>query len=213
MTTEDLILGHFDGTLSSEHEARLTTEMNTSPEARALFEQHKSLHAMLNADAATLAPSSRLDKAVVAAALGAVPEVIGTGAVSWFTGKMIAGISAVVIGGVSVAFLVGSGSDDEKPVPSQPPAPVVRTVPATPAPAAPSVTEEQNTVPNAAQETPAGTQVTQAPASRTSKPNTVREEKPIKRNPLDLGKEDPTVIRNEKVKTVPENGDGKSDNK
>lgn len=208
MTTEDLILGHFDGTLSSEHEARLAAEMNTSPEVRSLFEQHKSLHAMLNADAATLAPSSRLDKAVVAAALSAVPEAIGTGAVSWFTGKVIAGISAVVVGGISVAFLVSSGSADEKPVPSQQPAPVVRTIPA--APDAPVVTQEQNQeVPKAVQETPAQKQVRESAAARTSKPSTARDEKtPRKRNPLELDRNDPTVIKTD-PKIVPQDGEGK----
>lgn len=134
MTTEDLILGHFDGTLTPQEESRLQAEMSASPAARSLYEQHRSLHMMLSSDAASLVPSARLDKAVVTAALGAVPETIGGGALSWLTTKVAVGISAVVAGGVSIVMLSNSGSDA---VPPATPAPAVHTAPApSPAPAA-----------------------------------------------------------------------------
>lgn len=131
MTTEDLILGHFDGTLTPQEESRLQAEMSASPAARSLYEQHRSLHMMLSSDAASLVPSARLDKSVVTAALGAVPETIGGGALSWLTTKVAVGISAVVVGGLSIVMLSDSGPDavpapapavTTAPVPSQPPA-------------------------------------------------------------------------------------------
>ncbi len=127
MTTEDLILEYFDGALTPEQESRLRAEVNASPEARALFEHHRSLHAMFGADVASLAPSSALDSAVIAAALGTVPEAVGSGALSWLSGKVAVGISAVVIGGLSVALL-STGGPEPAPAVVQP-APAVRTVP------------------------------------------------------------------------------------
>lgn len=126
MTTEDLILGHFDGTLTPQEESRLQAEMSASPAARSLYEQHRSLHMMLSSDAASLVPSARLDKSVVTAALGAVPETIGGGALSWLTTKVAVGISAVVAGGVSIVMLNNSGPDT---VPPAAPAPAVSTAP------------------------------------------------------------------------------------
>jgi|GEM_PF-1973543 len=202
MTTEDLILGHFDGTLSPEHEARLQTELTASSDVRSLYEQHRSLHVLLDSDAASLAPSSRLDDAVVAAALSAVPEAIGGGALSWLTAKVV-GISTVVVGGLSIAFLVGSGADDaEKPVPQMvKPAPVVRTVPVAPEPTAPRVTEESPEAETSVVEQPAATK-TAAPSragQRGERPATRPQEMPDRRPTLDFGKEDPTLIEGETI--------------
>ncbi len=126
MTTEDLILGHFDGTLTPQEESRLQAEMSASPAARSLYEQHRSLHMMLSSDAASLVPSARLDRSVVTAALGAVPETVGGGALSWLTAKVAVGLSAVVAGGVSIVMLNNSGPDTVAPAA---PAPAVSTAP------------------------------------------------------------------------------------
>lgn len=221
MTTEDLILGHFDGTLTSAQEAQLQAELNGSPEIRSLYEQHRSLHSMLCADAASLAPSARLDEAVVAAALGAAPEVIGGSVVSWLTGKVVVGISAALVGGISIIMLAGPGA--EKPsVPADVPDPVVRTVPASPAPALieesksgemkvviePSVNEpvvkEPSSKDPSVKDRSAGSASASTPAPRHAE----RADEPKQQTPskpkLKLGEENPTVIRDTNIKTKPD---------
>ena len=111
MTTEELILGHFDESLTPVEEHQLQELLGRSPEARTLFEQHGALHRMMASDVGTLAPSSSLDDAALAAALGAVPEAIGGGAAAgWFGGKVAAAVALVAAGGISVALFSSSGS-------------------------------------------------------------------------------------------------------
>jgi hypothetical protein len=138
MTTQELILGHFERALTPAEEQLLQQQLSTSPEARAMYEKHRNLDGYLNNDAMALAPSSRLDELTLAAALSVVPEVIAGGSAAWFmSGKMIATVAAVVVGGASVALFTTSGSNQDRvPVPAAN-APVVRTIPETSTPITP----------------------------------------------------------------------------
>ncbi|MEO5930305.1 MAG: hypothetical protein ABIR47_10275 [Candidatus Kapaibacterium sp.] len=138
MTTEELILGHFDKALTPDDESRLQRTLSGSPEARGLYDQHAALQQLLASDVAALAPSAGLDKLAIAGALGAVPEAVGGGgAAGWLGGKMVAGIAAVLVGGASIAMLVTSGSKPDQSVPVNGPAPVVNVTPTLPAPEPP----------------------------------------------------------------------------
>jgi len=147
MTTEELILAHYDDALTSAQEKSLQELLARSPEARSLFEQHGMLQRMLVSDADVLAPSSRLDNLVIARALATAPEPISSGTAGWFSGKVAAAIAVVVAGGVSVAVLSsGSHTDTAPPAPAERTSPAVApvqapaTAPAKPAPAsAPAV--------------------------------------------------------------------------
>lgn len=139
MTNEDLIIGHYDKSLTSEQERMLQERISQSVETRAMYEQYGkfgNLDAALAADAAAVAPSSRLDEATVVAALAVLPEVIGgAGAFAWLSGKVAIMITAAVVGGTTIAILSNSGSD-----PAPKPAPAVRqSAPASAPAVAPSV--------------------------------------------------------------------------
>jgi hypothetical protein len=142
MTTEELILGHFDKALTPDDESRLQRTLSGSPEARSLYDQHAALQQLLASDVAALAPSARLDKLAIAGALGALPEAVGGGgAAGWLGGKMVAGIAAILVVGASIAMLVNSGSKQNQTAPVNVPAsqqaPVVNIAPAVPAPEPP----------------------------------------------------------------------------
>src|SRR4051794_15417923 len=110
MTTEELILGHFDRALTPQEEKLLQQRLSASPEARAMYEQHRNLDGYLSNDAMSLAPSAHLDEMTLAAALSAVPELISGGSSAWFSGKIVATLAAVIVGGASIALLTTSGS-------------------------------------------------------------------------------------------------------
>lgn len=129
MTNEELIIGHFEGSLEAQQQQILEQRISESPETKAMFDHYRSINNALSADATALAPNKKLDEATLAAALGLVPHVIAGGAMSWLTAKVAVGISAVVIAGASVAYFAGSGPDKTAVKPAAE-APVVRTAPA-----------------------------------------------------------------------------------
>jgi hypothetical protein len=182
MTTEELILGHFEKSLTLEQERMLQSRLSDSPEARAMFDQHRNLDGMLNSDATVLAPSSRLNETVIAAALATVPEVIGGGSLAWLSGKVAATISAVVIGGSVFGIWLASDSN-QAPLPVED-APAVRTAPAPAVPPVPAVA-----TPAPAIEEPKS-EITPAP----SRPAT-RVEAPSAKNDRVKSKEEPKKDR------------------
>src|ERR1041384_2233901 len=120
MTTEELILAHYDGALTSAQEQHLQELLGRSPEAHSLFEQHGVLQRMLAGDADLLAPSSRLHASALARALATAPEPISSGAAGWFSGKVAAAIAVVVAGGVTVAVLSSGPHTSDVPPASVP---------------------------------------------------------------------------------------------
>jgi len=131
MTTEELIIGHYDGTLTTEQEHLLQQTIASSAEARSLYDTHGGIHRLLAHDVAAAKPSESLNRKVVAASLLAVPELIGAGATAWVALKVVGGVSAVVFGGIAVVSLLTSTMNDRHDVrgPSTS-TPVVRQGPA-----------------------------------------------------------------------------------
>jgi hypothetical protein len=154
MKAEELIIGHFDKTLTQTQEAELQQLLTASPEARSLYERHDAIESMMVSDAATLAPSEKLDEVAIGAALGLLSEVSGSGAGFWLGGKIAAAITAVAVGGISIALITSSGSDHTSTVAPKKETPAARNLPSTPAP---SVIDTPVTATPATSEKPAAT--------------------------------------------------------
>ncbi len=158
MTNEDLIIGHYEKSLTSEQERMLQERISQSVETRAMYEQYGkfgNLDAALAADSAAVAPSSRLDEATVVAALAVLPEVIGgAGAFAWLSGKVAIMITAAEVGGTTIAILSNSGSD---PAPKSAPA-ARQSAPAIAPATAPAI------APSAPAQTPPSVDAAKAPS-------------------------------------------------
>jgi hypothetical protein len=157
MNAEDLIIAHFDRSLTVEQEAELQQLLADSPDARTLFERHEAMESMMEKDSAALAPSRELDEVVIASALGLLSGA-GGGAALWFSGKIAAAVSAVAVGGLAIA-LVTTSAPEKTPAPAQkniPPAAL--RLPTLPQPAEAPVIEESVSTP-----------VTQVPAEDGSR--------------------------------------------
>jgi hypothetical protein len=114
MTTQELIVGHFEGTLTPGDETQLQQLLSSSTEARTLYDRHAGLNAMLTADAAATEPSKSLGRRALAASLLAIPEsIVGSAATAWFTIKVIGGLSAAVFGGLAVISIVTSNASHD----------------------------------------------------------------------------------------------------
>lgn len=152
MTTEELIIGHFDGSLSTTQESELQSMLASSPEARSLYDTHRGISNLMVSDAAATEPSEKLNRRVLAASLMAIPETIAGGAATaWFTMKVVGGISAAVFGGLAVVSIVTSNvnSDNDKgSTDAEGPAPAVRQIPTvvpSPPPVIPGMEETSQT--------------------------------------------------------------------
>lgn len=159
MNVQELIIGHYEQSLTPEQEGQLSMMLDESPEARALYQQHGRIHSMMVGEAEIIQPSRKLEKAVVAAALGAAVEIGGQAAGISFAGKIIAAATAVVVGGISVGIIMNSG-DDPKPESPGAQTPAVKNIP----PALPIPTPIESTGTDAAEVEPV-----------TEKPNDVQQ--------------------------------------
>jgi hypothetical protein len=145
MKAEELIVGHFDSSLTKAQESELQRMLAGSSEARALYDRHASIHAMLLQDAAVLAPSAALDETVIGAALAAPVEIAGGGAAGiGFGAKVAAVVSTFAVGGLALVMMTTPTSEQRTPAASGTPVPAVRTAPrstpSTPAPSRPEST-------------------------------------------------------------------------
>lgn len=133
MTTEELIIGHFDGTLSTAEESDLQSMLASSTEARSLYDTHRGIHNLMASDVAATEPSEKVNRRVLAASLMALPETIAGGAATaWFTLKVVGGISAAVFGGLAVVSIVTSNvatDNSRKSYSGKPPAPAAQQMP------------------------------------------------------------------------------------
>jgi hypothetical protein len=127
MNAEELIIGHFEKTLTSEQESHLAALVTSSPEVRSLYEQHGSIHGLMTEEAETIETTSKLDKVVVGAALGTLVEIAGHGAVGFsLLGKVASVVGAIAVGGAGILLYNSIGNDDDaakgpattKPVPA-----------------------------------------------------------------------------------------------
>ena len=118
MTAEELIIGHYEKTLTSEQESHLASMVESSPEVRTLFEQHGNIQGLLAGEAATIETSSKLDKVVVGAALGTLVEIAGHGIGFSILGKVATIVGAVAVGGAGFVLYNSMQEDDaaQRPV-------------------------------------------------------------------------------------------------
>lgn len=113
MTTQDLIIGHYEGTLTRAEQAKLDGLLASSPETRTLFEQHGVMEEKMKEESEELAPPFGLREATLGAALGTAASTIGGGIATWITGKFVIAVSTVVIGGAAVGLGIALSGDDE----------------------------------------------------------------------------------------------------
>ncbi|HVZ37934.1 MAG TPA: hypothetical protein VHI13_01560 [Candidatus Kapabacteria bacterium] len=171
MTTEELIVGHFEKSLTLEEERVLQERLAQSPETRTMYDQYRSLEATLGNDASAVAPSSRLDEATVAAALSLLPQAIGGGLLGLLSSKVVVGVTVAVIGGISIAIFANRNSSDNGATVA-PPAPAVRVVPATPSAQPPVVAPPAEERASSGTPTPENTQPVSAAATPKSEEST-----------------------------------------
>ncbi len=146
MKAEELIVGHFDAALTPAQEAELQRLLSGSPEARATYDRHANIHALLLQDAASLAPSGALDEAVIGAALSTPAEIAGAGAAGMgFGAKMAAIVSNFAVGGLSFVLMSTSTSEHTQHIPPATPAPAVSPMPKSTPVTLPSSPEAEST--------------------------------------------------------------------
>ena len=125
MTTQDLIIGHFEGTLTETQQLELDGLLKNSPEVQALYEQHGMIEEAMKEEAEELVPPFGLKEATLGAALVTAVETIGGGIAAWFTSKAAVAIGTVIVGGAAVGlgvmFIDGNETVEqgkEEPVPA-----------------------------------------------------------------------------------------------
>lgn len=114
MNTRDLIVGHFEGTLSQTDQGRLDQLLVSSPDARADFERHQMIEEGLAEDSRSLVPPIGLREATLAAAIGGAVSTIGGGLAAWFTTKVAFVVGTVAVGGLVVGGVLMNGGEDPK---------------------------------------------------------------------------------------------------
>lgn len=124
MTAEELVIGYYEKSLTSEQELRLASMVDASPDVRSLFEQHGNIHTLMIEEAETIETSSKLDKVVIGAALGTFAEIAGHGIGFSLLGKVAGVVGALAVGGAGFVLYNAIIGDDE-PQMSNPP--VVRS--------------------------------------------------------------------------------------
>jgi hypothetical protein len=171
MTAEELIIGHYEKSLTSDQESHLASMVDASPEVRTLYEQHGNIQALMIEEAETIETSSKLDKVVLGAALGTLAEIAGQGVGFSLLGKVASVVGALAVGGAG--FVLYNVMDRDEVSPKANP-PAVRTAPSTSGPVMPSQTTGTNagtentavTETPSATETPSTASTTDARASR-----------------------------------------------
>lgn len=113
MNAKELIIGHFEGSLSPAEQGRLDHMLESSPEVRAQFDQQKMIEESMAEDSRSLVPPIGLREATIAAALGGGIATIGGGLGAWFTGKIAAIFGTVLVGGLVVGGVLIYDGDDE----------------------------------------------------------------------------------------------------
>lgn len=112
MTAEELIIGHYEKTLTPEQESHLAEMVAGSPDVRGLFEQHGNIHGLMLEDASAVKTSSKLDRVVLGAALGTLAEIAGHGIGFSLLGKVATVIGVVAAGGIGVMLFTGDDDTD-----------------------------------------------------------------------------------------------------
>lgn len=147
MTVQELIVGHYEGSLTSLEETQLQGLLQTSADARSLYEQHGAMQEAMEEESERLVPPIALREATIGAALGIAAESIGGGIGAWLTTKVAIAVGSVIVGGTAIGVILSTSGDD-KPKTSPPAATAPAQVNETPVPA-PSTAVEATT-PNTA---------------------------------------------------------------
>jgi len=134
MTAEELIIGHYEKSLTSEQESRLASMVDASPDVRTLYEQHGNIQALMIEEAETIETSSKLDKIVLGAALGTIAEIAGHGIGFSLLGKVASVVGVLAVGGAGFVLYNSMTGDDV----TERPQPTVRTAPTSSTPVDPS---------------------------------------------------------------------------
>ena len=113
MRAKELIIGHYEGSLTPAEQQELTALLASSPEARAAYERHGVIEETLEEDARRMVVPVGLREATVAAAIGVSAEAVGWGIGGWLTGKVAAVIGTVVVGGTVMGVVIANDDDDD----------------------------------------------------------------------------------------------------
>jgi hypothetical protein len=202
MTAEELIIGHYEKTLTSEQESHLSSMIESSPDVRVLYEQHGNVHSMLVEEAAAVKPSSKLDKVVVGAALGTLVEIAGHGIGFSILGKVASIVGVLAVGGIGYALYDNYIDVDDQPKPIVPSvvnqAPPVNNPPTLEVPATDPVLASPTSDPGATDaaastptnDRPAGTAAT----ASTNADRTASDASKSKRPALNISNDKPHVV-------------------
>ncbi len=220
MTVQELIIGHYDKTLTPDQESELTQMLEESPQVRTMYEQHGSIHAMMEAEATTLTPSRTLRDATIGAALSLVSTTIGGSIVGgWLTGKAIGIIGLIVAGAVTTGVILNElGDNDAQDVP---PATTIEQPAVTAPPSeelAPPVLDVEESGGLETTDVPSGTEQNPAEQRRDAATATSRQTQTQDRTPetnrrsendvplLDINDTNPTTIKHD-VQVAPRDSD------
>ena len=145
MNSKELIVGHFEGTLSPADQGALDRMLDSSPEIRAEFERQQMIEDGLAEDSRSLIPPVGLREATLAAALGSAVSTIGGGISAWFTAKVAAVVGTVAVGGLVVGgLLINDGEEPQGTSENVPPVVQVEQEQDEPEEVAPVVAVEEN---------------------------------------------------------------------
>jgi hypothetical protein len=206
MTTEELIIGHFEGELTPASEQELARVLESSPEARALYDAHGEMSGMMVAESQTLKPTRELDETVIASALGVLAGGIGGGAL-WLTGKVAAVLlGSAAVGGIGILMYNVFTQDEPTPSATHQPAPATRTVTPSVASEPPAATTDPAPATTATNDkstatTPTTTKTTTSTRSSTTvRNNTSTARTTPKRTAIDLHRDNPDAVVNQPTK-------------
>lgn len=170
MTLKELIVGHYEGALTSDQQTTLQEMLSSSPEARSLYEQYGAMEEAMEEESRRLIPPIALREATLVGALGVAAESIGGGIAAWFTTKAAIAVGSIVVAGTAVGLLILDDNDTSNATTPNPPA-VEQTTETDVQPQPPTVdTEsvqgiESKGLPTASTESPVRTGTQQATSS------------------------------------------------
>ncbi len=122
MTLKELIIGHYEGALTSDQQTTLKEMLSSSPEARSLYEQYGAMEEAMEEESRRLIPPIALREATLVGALGVAAESIGGGIAAWFTTKAAIAVGSIVVAGTAVGLLILDDNDTSNATTPNPPA-------------------------------------------------------------------------------------------
>ena len=115
MTLKELIIGHYEGALTAEQQETLQGMLDSSPEARTMYEQYGAMEEAMEEESKKLVPPIALRDATIVGALGVAAESIGGGIAAWFTSKAAVAVGTLIVAGTAVGIVVSENNDSSNP--------------------------------------------------------------------------------------------------